>query len=194
MKTLHRLLKEYFLLQRFQIHAFMLLLMFSLSSCFQKFYKTNTVSTTDSATLQKLVDENKTFIIHTPEEVVSFRNATVSFDVFSGDKDVLTPANEKHLNSLPESPNHLKKKESKVVLKEVHLYTRSTFPANGKMNLDINKIYRIDVYGLDKKATRDSRILSIAGIGIGVGVIVGITVAVAYGMSHMFENTTFNFH
>lgn len=194
MKTLTRLAKEIFLLQRFQIHALMLLLMFSLTSCFQKFYKTNTVSTTDSATLHKLVDENKTFILHTPDETFSLKNATVSADVFGGDKEVLLPVYEKHLNALPNSPNRLKMKESGVVLNEVHLYTRSSFPAGSKVNLDINQIYRIDVYDFDKKATRDSRTVSIVGITVGVGAIVGTVAIVASSMDHMFDNTTFVMH
>ncbi len=194
MKTLTRLLNEFFLLQRFQIHALMLLMMFSLTSCFQKFYKTNTVSTTDSATLHKLVDENKTFIVHSPYDVFTVKNATVSADVFGGDKEDLLPENEKHLNASTNDPNHLKMKESGVVLNEVHLYTRSSFPASGKVNLDINQIYRIDVYGFDKKATGDSRTLSIVGIGLGAGAIVGGVALIASSMDHMFDNTTFTMH
>ena len=194
MKNLTRLLKDFFLLQRFQIHALMILLMFSLSSCFQKFYKTNTVATTDSATLNKLVAENKTFIVHSPDQVFTVKNATVSVDVFGGDKEALSPANEKNLNTSPTTPNHLKMKESAVVLNEVHIYTRSSFPPSGKVNLDINQIYRVDVYGFDKKATRESRTLGIVGITVGVGAVVGAVAIVASSMNHMFDNATFTMH
>ncbi len=194
MKTLTHLLKEFFLLQRFQVQALLFLLMFSLTSCFQKFYKTNTVTTTDSATLHKLVDENKSFIVHTPEGPFAVKNAIVSTDVFSGDKEALNPAYDKYLNPLPNDPNHLSMKKSGVVLNEVHLYTRSSFPANGKVNLDINQIYRIDVYGFDKKATRESRTVSIVGITVGVGAVVGMVAIVASSMDHMMDGFTLNMH
>jgi hypothetical protein len=194
MKTLTRLLKEFFLLQRFQVHAVMLLLMFSLTSCFQKFYKTNTVATTDSATLHKLVDENKTFIVHTLEGPFAIRNATVSVDVFSGEKEALNPEYDKYLNPVANNPNRLNMRKSEAVLNEVHLYTKSSFPANGKVNLDINQIYRIDVYGFDKKATRDSRTVGIIGVTVGVGAIVGVVAIAANSMDHMFEGMTINMH
>jgi ABC-type antimicrobial peptide transport system permease subunit len=170
------------------------LLIGSLSSCFQKFYKTNTVATTDSATLHKLVAENKTFILHTPEGPVAVKNAVVSSDSFSGDKDVLNPESDKYLNPVAYKPNRLNMKKSEVVLNEVHLYTKSSFPGNGKVNLDINQIYRIDVYGFDKKATRDSRMVSIFCITVGVGAVVVVVAIFANGMGHMMDGFTINMH
>jgi len=194
MKTLTRLLKEFFLLQRFQTHALMLLLMFSLTSCFQKFYKTNSVATTDSVTLQKLVVENRSFILHTPEGPFALQNASVNSNIFSGDKGALNPKYDRYLNPKPNDPNSLSRKYSDVVLNEVHLYTRSSFTGNGKVNLDINQIYRVDVYGFDKKATRDSRTLGIVGITVGVGAIVGVVAIAANSMDHMMDGFTINMH
>jgi hypothetical protein len=178
MKTLSRLLNEFFLLQRFQIHAIMLLLMFSLTSCFQKFYKTNTVAKTDSQTLQKLVAEKKSFIVHNPDGAFAVKNITVDGDAFRGEKAALNPATEKYMNPSPTERNHLNMKQSKMVFNEVHLYTTNVFPAGGNVNVDINQIYRIDVYDFDKKATRESRALSIVGISLSAaGLIVGIVAA-----------------
>ena len=194
MKTLTHLLKEFFMAQRFQIHAIMILMMFSLSSCFQKFYKTNTVATTDSATLHTLIAENKTFILHTPDGPFAVQNASVSTDMFSGDKGVLNPGYDKYLNPNPNDPNRLNMKKSGVVLNEVHLYTKNSFPGNGKVNLDINQIFRVDVYGFDKKATRDSRTLGYVGIAVGVGAVVGVVAIAANSMDHMFDGVTINMH
>ena len=194
MKNLTRLLKEFFLLQRFQIHAIMILLMFSLSSCFQKFYSTNTATTTDSASLHKLVAENKIFILHTPEGPFAMKNVVVTNEEFTGDKGGLDPAYDKYLNPSPDNPNRLNMKKSEVVLNEVHLYTKNSFAGNEKVNLDIHQIYRIDVYGFDKKATRDSRTLGIVGVTVGVGLTVGAIAIVANSMSHMFDGMTINLH
>jgi hypothetical protein len=194
MKNLHRLLKELFLLQRFQIHALMLLLMFSLTSCFQKYYKTNTVATTDSATLKKLVDEKKTFVVHCPDGAFTVKNISVGTDDLSGERDVLNPVTEKYLNPVPNDPNHLSMKQSQFVLNEVHLYTTISFPASGKVNLDINHIYRIDVYEFDKKATRQSRTLGIVGITVGAGAIVGLAVIAATSFETGMSNIALNLH
>lgn len=194
MKTLTRLLKEFFLLQRFQIHVIMILLMFSLSSCFQKFYSTNTETTTDSATLHKLVAENKIFILHTPEGPFAMKNVVVTSEVFTGDKGGLDPAYDKYLNPVANTPNRLNMKKSEVVLNEVHLYTKESFSGSEKVNLDIHQIYRMDVYGFDKKATRDSRTLGIVGITVGVGLTVGAVAIVANSMSHMFDGMTISLH
>jgi hypothetical protein len=51
--------------------------------------------------------------------------------------------------------------------------------AGNNLNLGINHIYRVDVYGLDKEATRDSRTLSIVGLSLGAGLVVAIIVGAA---------------
>ncbi len=84
MKKFTDFLKDFFLLQRFQIYALMFLLVFSLSSCFQKFYNTNTVSKTDPATLEKLQAENKLFIVHTPDGPFALKNVKVSSEIING--------------------------------------------------------------------------------------------------------------
>jgi hypothetical protein len=194
MKTLTRLLKEIFLLQRFQIHAIMILLLFSLSSCFQKFYKTNTVATTDSATLNKLVTENKSFILHTPDGAFAVTNPAVDADVFSGDKTALNPEYDKYLNPIPNDPNRLNMKKSGEVLNEVHLYTNNLFTGTGKINLGINQIYRVDVYQFDKKVTRNSRTLGIIGITVGSGVVVAVLATAATSFENGLSNIALNIH
>jgi hypothetical protein len=194
MKTLTRILKEIFLLQRFQIHALMILLMLSLSSCFQKFYKTNTVAATDSVTLNKLVAENKIFILHAADGAFTVLNPAVDADVFTGDKAPLNPAYDKYNDPKSDEPNHLNMKKSGVVLKEVHLYTNTSFAGTGKINLGINQIYRMDVYQFDKKATKDSRILSIVGLSVIPGVIIIGGVAAASSFDNSMHNIQFNFH
>ena len=42
----------------------------SFSSCFLHYYKTNTADTIDAATLEKLVNEKKYFILHTSQQTL----------------------------------------------------------------------------------------------------------------------------
>jgi hypothetical protein len=160
-------------------YFFFLLLTVSLSSCFQKFYKTNTAYSADAATLQKLVDEKKSFIVHSPQGVFAVKNVSVGAEDFTGEKISLNPDTKKYLNPSLDKNNHLEKKESGMVLNEVHLYTSIDLPAGDNLNLGINHIYRVDLYGLDKEATRDSRTLSIVGLGLGAGLVVAIIVGAA---------------
>jgi hypothetical protein len=186
MKTLNRLLKEFFLLQRFQIQAFMLLLMFSLSSCFQKYYKTNTMTVTDSANLQKLINEKKSFIIHGPDGVLAVKNAKVGTDAFYGDKEALNPISKKYVSSLADSSYRLNMKHSGIVLNEVHLYSNCPLPTAENVTLNINQIYRVDVNEFDKKATKDAKTLSIVGIS---GAFVAVVAIIASG-GHSPNNST----
>ena len=164
MKRFIHLLTGFFLLQRFQVYALMLLLVFSLSSCFQKFYNTNTVSRTDPATLQKFQMEKKLFIVHTPDGPFALSNVIVDKEMISGDKGTLDPQFEKYLMPKSEGTNRLQMSKSGTVLNEVHLYTNSEFNGNGKVNLGINDIFRMDAYSFDKAATKKSRVISIVAL------------------------------
>jgi hypothetical protein len=72
-----------------------------------------------------------------------------------------------------------------VALEEVHLYTNNLFEGNERVNLSTNQIFRTDVYGFDRDATRRSRVASIIGITISVAAIIGIGAIAASSVSTM---------
>ncbi len=84
--------------------------------------------------------------------------------------------------------------KSSVVLNQVHLYTNAEFNGNGEIKVGINDIFRVDVYGFDKAATKQSRITSIVGISLTAGAVVGAAVIVANSMAHMFDGMTISLH
>jgi hypothetical protein len=194
MKKFTHFLTEFFLLQRFQVYILMFLLVFSLSSCFQKFYNTNTAGKTDSAMLEKFRSENKLFIVHTPEGPFALKNVTVNAEIISGEKAPIDPAYAKYLTPKKEGTNHLQMSKSDVVLNEVHLYTNLQFNSAGKVNLGINEIFRTDAYGFDKEATKNSRVTGIIGITVGTAAIVGAAALVASGLNDSFHGITFSLH
>jgi hypothetical protein len=159
--------------------------MFSLSSCFQKFYKTNTVYKTDSTTLQKLVDEKKSFIVHSPQGIFVIKNPSVGVGIFVGEKAAVTSDNKKFLHPSPDKGNRFPKNQSDEVLNEVHLYTSVEMPPGKKLGLNLNYIYRVDVYGFDKEATKDSGTSSIVGITLGVAFVVAVAIAAATFTVHL---------
>jgi hypothetical protein len=190
MKKFTGFLREFFLLQRFQVYVLMFLLVFSLSSCFQKYYNTNTAVKTDPATLEKFRSENKLFIVHTPEGPFALKNVTVSGDMIYGDKAPLNSSYDKYLNPESEGSNHLQMSKSDVVLNQVHLYTNSEFSGSGKVDLKIADIFRTDAYGFDKNATKKSSVASVVGIVVTTGAVIGVSALAANSMSHMFDGAT----
>ena len=186
------LMKEIFLLQRFQIYALLFLLVFTLSSCFQKYYNTNTVGKTDPGTLEKLQAEHKSFIVHTPDTSFALKNVTIDQEIISGNQTTLDPQYEKYLVAKTEGANRLRMKESGIILNEVHLYTNSEFSGKEKVNLAVNQIFRMDVYGFDHAATKKSRAFSI--IGIAVVPVTAIAILAVMFSSWDSQPTMVNWH
>ncbi len=160
-------------------------LLFSLSSCFQQFYKTNTAGSVDGRTLERLVALKKNFIVHTPDGSFTLKNIEVNNEIISGKKGQLDPKNEKFMNPMVNKGNRVPKRQMGIVLEEVHLYTNSLFEGSERVNLSTNQIFRTDVYGFDRDATRKSRVASIIGITVGVAAIIGIGALAASGMGSM---------
>jgi len=169
----------YFRHGSFFLLAFLVL---SLSSCFRQYYQTNTVHATDSAALSNLQKESKHFIVHTPSGPFGLKDVKLSSENFSGEKDFLNPNNDRLLNPQGERKNPMSRAEKKVCTTEVHLYTDSSFD-NNNVRLTYNQINRMDVYGLDKKAIRGSRITGIIVITLGVAAIIGISAAALNSMT-----------
>jgi hypothetical protein len=149
----------------------------SLTSCFQKFYGTNTVSKTDTSAIQQLIVQKKYFIIHSPDGIFMAKHPVIVNNNFVADLDSLKEPFEKYLNPKVAKPNHFGRKDNLIVLNQVHLFgDSSTITTNGKLNLSMNQIYRMDVYQIDKGAGRQSTVLGILGIGLGVTLFTIVTV------------------
>lgn len=161
----------------------LLLLMISQSSCFKQFYQTNTAQKTDAPVLDRLQSEHKIFIVHTPAGVFGLRDVKVSNEALEGNKFFMDPKYDRYLNPLGETANPMARRDKGMALNEVHLYTDSTFGGSDQVVLAISQIKRIDVYGMDKKATSGSTVISIVGITVGVAAIIGAGAAAANSMS-----------
>jgi len=183
MKKIIRFLADFISFRLMKYFFTLFVFITTLSSCFQKFYDTNTVGKTDSETLKALQAEDKMFIIHTPDDAFVLKNIAVNDDVLSGNRDSPTTKYSKYLNPPSDTANNIRPLLKEMVLNEVHLYTKAVFRRNKKVNIEIGQIYRMDVYGLDEKATKESTRGGKLGITGGVGLIIGI-IAVAAGGIH----------
>jgi len=169
---------------KFGVSVFLVLIAFISTGCFQHYYKTNTQTSVDSATLVQLQKSNKHFVVHIDSiRAVGLTNVSVDSNRLEGSFVPVPAKYEKYLAPKVEKPNVVKKSDKKTVLNEVHLYTNNTQVDASSLSLPLSAINRIDVYTFDKQRTRESSIVS--GISIGLGtiiVLIGLTFAVTFGL------------
>jgi hypothetical protein len=164
------------------------LIAISLSSCFQQFYKTNTTSKIDAVAFEQLLTWNKSFFVHTPDEIFTLENAKLDKGFLTGKKESLNPKYEKYMNPIANEANRYPKREKEIALSQVHVYTNSVFQGESQINLGMNQIFRMDVYNKDMAATKKSKVLSIVGIVAPIVIVVGIgAAAVAEAESKPFD-------
>jgi hypothetical protein len=142
---------------------FFSVLVISQSGCFQHFYQTDTTTKVDTVMLNQLSVKKKYFIVHTPAEVFSLKNVIDSNGILSGDKDTLNPKYEKYLNPVVGESKRLKGNETEIVFTIVHIYTKEN-TENEHVGLAIDQIIKLEDYGVDKAADKNSKTLSIVGI------------------------------
>ncbi len=151
------------------------------SGCFQHYYSINSSRHIDSATLLKLVDAQKYFIVHDYYHKTEFAlsNVKVKNDMLEADPKPLLSEHEAYLN--PAKPNHNRYPVNfqDVVLNEVHLYSQTPLNDSNHLSIPLKDFDRVDVYELDKKSTNHSTAGSIVGITLTTAAAVGIIVAAA---------------
>jgi hypothetical protein len=162
------------------------LLLISLSSCSKQYYLTNSTDKIYADTLVKLNASKKIFIVHTSANSFVLENMEVREGILSGDRQLLNPKFERYLNPKTDSSNLILIKDKKAVLEEVHIYTSDSFYEDYRVSLNINQIYRMDVYTVDPATIHRSIILSIAGIILIKAVSIGVMAATNSGPVHYF--------
>ena len=149
-----------------------------LSSCFQHYFRTSSTKKTDTATLQKLQNANKYFILHLKNTVLGLTNIKVAEDKLEADLIGLPVEHSKYLEPSMKRSNQVQNKIYPLVLMEVHLYYPETIAANQvHISIPITAINGMDVYEFDKSATTGNHILSWVGIGVGVFIVVPLIIA-----------------
>lgn len=158
---------------RYGSWTIMLLLVFSLSSCFKLYYQTNSVPKTDAGSLEQYRLQDKHFIVHSSNSFFELKNPRVTGETLSGERDSLNPKYDNFLNPT-EKANPVRRGEKNRCFSEVHLYTSDAVDGKDSVTLLISQINRVDSYGPDKKAIKDSRVSSIVGITIAATALVGL--------------------
>lgn len=168
----------------------LLLLPLFLSGCFQHYFRTGSSNRTDAATIQKLLNAEKYFILHKGVNAYGLLNMSVKGESIEGDLATLPFNHNKYLNPDVNKSNRVKKEDKPDALMEVHLHT-SEAVAEGqtRISLPLSSIERIDVYEFDKDATRLNQTLSAIGVTVaGASLIMGIAVLIACNCPQVYIN------
>lgn len=153
------------------------------SGCFRHFYSTNTVNQIDSASLVKLIDAQKYFILHdlSHNRLYALNNVKLSNESLVAEKAFLAPEHELYEHPAKSDRNAFPAKNQDIVLYEVHLYSQNAGNDSLHVNIPLRDFGRIDVYELDKKSTNKSKVGSIVGVSLTtvgvIAVIIGSTEA-----------------
>jgi len=186
MTRLLSLLKEIFLLQRFQIYAFMFLLVFSLSSFSQKVYQHNTITRACSRSLPGLYADTNCIIVHRPDGLFASNHVTIEKTVISGDIETLKIDKQLYLNANPNLLNEFHTIETASLSNEVQLCKGELFDGNNKMDPEPGQIFKIDIHNPVGNIEKKSPHNGIASLKQEVGIIIGI-IAAGAGSLH-FRN------
>lgn len=168
----------------------LLLLSLFISGCFQHYFRTGTSNRTDAATIQKLMNAQKYFVIRKGVNAYGLLNVSVKGDNLEGDLAVLPFNHDNYLYPDINKSNRVKKEDKPDALMEVHLYTSEAITeGQTRFSMPLSSINRIDVYEFDKNATRSNHILSAIGVSVvGASVIASIAVLIACNCPQVYVN------
>ncbi len=171
--------------------AVVLVTAFVLVGCFQHYYRTNTKNSIDTATLKRLQNSSKYFILHyNDKKAFGLINVTVSGDNIEGDLAELPEERKKYLNPSPERSNIVKRADKMSALMEVHLYYPQAMTA-GQTHVTIpaSAFNRVDVYEFDRNATTSNHVISWIGVGlVSAAAITLIAFAIACNCPQVYVN------
>src|SRR4051812_48749672 len=99
--------------------ALMISSLFCLAGCFSHYYKTNTVREADAASLQKLVNKGKYFILHAHNHDYALKQVKVTNDILEAAVTELPPEHLDYLHPRNANKNRFPNRAKNVVLYEV---------------------------------------------------------------------------
>ena len=139
-----------------------------LTGCFQHYFRTHTQNTADAATIKKLMNLNKYFIIHFNNRIGGLEKLTVSNDKLEGDLVPLPVEHSAYTDPNTDGPNRVKRVDKPTTLTEVHFYINEEIkPDEKNISIPFSSLARIDVYEFDPKTTSTNHILSWIGVSLG---------------------------
>ena len=100
MSLISLLIPLYFIWKKAKRKSIVLLFAVSLilAGCFQHYYRINSKTSLDEATLQQLMTANKYFIIHYKGKTMGVKNITVKGETVNAETTALPPHHSKHIN------------------------------------------------------------------------------------------------
>ncbi|MFI5155650.1 MAG: hypothetical protein ACHQEM_05670 [Chitinophagales bacterium] len=156
-----------------------LMIVFTFSSgCFMHYYKTNTVHIVKADTLEKLVKEDKYFIIHFNNELYALSNVKVKDSAIEGSLDTVAMQHADYLHPKMPTHNRFPIQYQDDALTEVHLYASNLDTSTSPVRIPLKYLRRMDVYSLDRRSTNKSKVGSIIGVTLITAGTIALIVAI----------------
>ena len=171
--------------------AIVLAALIFLSSCFQHYFRSGTRNSVDGATLKRLHNSSKYFIIHySNNKVFGLNNVIVNGDNVEGDLSELTDEHKRHSDPSTNRTNRVKRADKIVTLMEVHLYYPQPIANDQtRVSIPLSAVNRMDVYEFDRNATTGNHIISWIGVGVASAFVIGlIAFAIACNCPQVYVN------
>lgn len=162
------------------VYLYLFAVCFFTSGCFQFFYSTNTKTSFNDSTFEKLKNSNKYFIVHLKTGDYALKDLRIDSNQLRADVGPILSEHKNYLDPVAGSSPSYKKKEGNEVLNEIHIYALSqTLEDSTHLSIPVSTITRVDMYEKNITKTRTNHAISTAAaIIIPIGILVAL-VAVA---------------
>jgi hypothetical protein len=145
-----------------------------LTGCFQHFFRSGTLKGIDASTLQRLQSQDKYFILHADNRVMTMNNLKIGKDKLEAELSLLPADHMKYLKPNTRKPNMIKANDKPVTLIEVHMYYSGSLDSTqSHFTAPVSGFNRIDIYEFDPRTTTTNHVLSVVGIVASVVAITG---------------------
>lgn len=156
-----------------------------MTGCFQQYYNTNPMSPIDSSKIAALVSNNaKYFILHANNHAYGLTDIRVSDGWLDGKLDSIETMHAHALDPASTTKNHIEMNYKNEVREEVHIYAQPSATYASPVHIALKDLVRIDIYGEDKKHTRNSRVVGIVVLTLGVSAVLFGMFSFVYVATH----------
>ncbi len=173
----------------------LLTLTFAFSGCFKNYFKTKTLTISDSS-VTALKNADKYFVVHLKNGFYNLRNITLNGNTIEGSVQALAPEREKFVMANNPAAKTYKSRDKSLLFSEVHLYAQDeSATESSHVSIPLTSVSQIIVYEKDTGKTVASYLLGGVGIYLGVTALVGLILLATCNCPQVytFDGDQYNF-
>ena len=151
------------------------------AGCLPQYYKVNSVKKVEADSIQRLVNENKYFILHTDEEDFALSQVKVNNDHLNAKADTLPGGYSKFLKANYQKAHKYPAKNKELILNTVRLYTSDSVKYNEQISIAVKDFYQMDSYQFNQTKTTWTHVGTIGGLTLAAAALVFVIALIASG-------------